>query len=65
MSIIKAGAGSSVAEHAVRHSAPHDASGTEKVEDSSLDGKVIAEYLKGYRTKERVLRPAQVIAGKK
>ncbi|MBQ7220068.1 MAG: nucleotide exchange factor GrpE [Synergistaceae bacterium] len=43
----------------------HDASGTEKVEDSSLDGKVIAEHLKGYRTKDRVLRPAQVIVGKK
>ena len=43
----------------------HDASGTEKVDDDSLDGKVIAERLKGYRTKDRVLRPAQVVVGKK
>lgn len=43
----------------------HDASGTEEVDDESLDGKVITERLKGYRTKERVLRPAQVTVGKK
>ena len=43
----------------------HDAAGTEKVDDDSLDGKVIAERLKGYRTKDRVLRPAQVVVGKK
>ena len=43
----------------------HDASGTEKVDDPELDGKVITERLKGYRTKERVLRPAQVTVGKK
>ncbi|MBQ7216753.1 MAG: nucleotide exchange factor GrpE [Synergistaceae bacterium] len=43
----------------------HDAAGTENVEDPELDGKVIAERLKGYRTKDRVLRPAQVIVGKK
>ena len=43
----------------------HDASGTEKVDDPDLDGKVITERLKGYRTKERVLRPAQVTVGKK
>ena len=42
----------------------HDAAGTEQVDDPELDGKVIAERLKGYRTKERVLRPAQVIVGK-
>lgn len=43
----------------------HEASGTEKVDDPNLDGKVITEMLKGYRTKEHVLRPAQVIVGKK
>ena len=43
----------------------HDASGTEKVDDDNLDGKVIAERLKGYRTKDRVLRPAQVVVGRK
>ena len=43
----------------------HDASGTEEVDDPELDGKIITERLKGYRTKERVLRPAQVIVGKK
>lgn len=42
----------------------HDASGTEKVDDPELDGKIIAEQLKGYRTKERVLRPAKVTVGK-
>ena len=43
----------------------HDAAGTEKVDDPDLDGKVVAERMKGYRTKDRVLRPAQVIVGKK
>ena len=42
----------------------HDAVATEKIEDSELDGKIIAERLKGYRTKEKVLRPAQVTVGK-
>ena len=42
----------------------HDASGTEKVDDPELDGKIISERLKGYRTKERVLRPSQVVVGK-
>ena len=42
----------------------HDAAGTEKVDDPELDGKVITERLKGYRTKDRVLRPAQVTVGK-
>ena len=42
----------------------HDASGTENVEDPELDGKIITERLKGYRTKERILRPAQVTVGK-
>ena len=43
----------------------HDAAGTEEVEDPELDGKVITERLKGYRTKDRVLRPSQVTVGKK
>ena len=43
----------------------HNATGTEQVEDSELDGKVISEMLKGWRTKDRVLRPAQVTVGKK
>ena len=42
----------------------HDAAGTQQVEDAELDGKVVAERLKGYRTKDRVLRPAQVVVGK-
>lgn len=42
----------------------HDAAGTEHVDDPELDGKVITERLKGYRTKERVLRPAQVTVGR-
>ena len=42
----------------------HDASGTEKVEDPELDGKIITEQLKGYRTKDRVLRPSKVTVGR-
>ncbi len=42
----------------------HDASGMEPVDDPELDGKVITERLKGYRTSERVLRPSQVTVGK-
>ena len=42
----------------------HDASGTEKVDDPDLDGKITAELLRGYRTKDRVLRPAKVTVGK-
>ncbi|MBQ3447884.1 MAG: nucleotide exchange factor GrpE [Synergistaceae bacterium] len=42
----------------------HDASGTEKVDDPELDGKITAELLRGYRTKDRVLRPAKVTVGK-
>ncbi len=42
----------------------HDAAGSEKVDNPELDGKVLTEQLKGYRTKDRVLRPAQVIVGK-
>ena len=43
----------------------HNATGTESVEDSELDGKIINELLTGWRTKDRVLRPAQVTVGKK
>ena len=43
----------------------HDAFGTEEVDDDALDGKIITEHLKGYRTQEKVLRPAQVTVGKK
>ena len=42
----------------------HDAAGTEKTDDPELDGIIIREILKGYRTKDRVLRPAKVIVGK-
>ena len=42
----------------------HDASGTQDVDNPELDGKIIAENLKGYRTKDRVIRPSQVIVGK-
>ena len=42
----------------------HDASGTEEVEDPELDGKIITERLKGYMTKDRVIRPSQVTVGK-
>ena len=45
--------------------AVHDAAGTENVNDPELDGKIISEVLKGYRTKDRVLRPSKVIVGKK
>ena len=43
----------------------HDAAGTEQVDEEELDGKVITERLKGYRTKDKVLRPAQVTVGRK
>jgi molecular chaperone GrpE (heat shock protein) len=42
----------------------HDAVGMENVTDPNLDGKIVQELLKGYRTKERVLRPSQVRVGK-
>ena len=42
----------------------HDASGTEKVDSPESDGVVINEILKGYRTKDRVLRPSKVTVGK-
>ena len=43
----------------------HDAAGTEEIENPELEGKIITERLKGYRTKDRVLRPSQVTVGKK
>ena len=42
----------------------HDAVSMEEVPDPNLDGKIVEELLKGYRTKEKVLRPAQVRVGK-
>ncbi len=42
----------------------HDASGTEEVDNPELDGRIINERLRGYRTKERILRPSQVTVGK-
>jgi len=42
----------------------HDAVGTEEVSDPNQDGKIVQELLKGYRTKERVLRPSQVRVGR-
>jgi len=42
----------------------HDAVSTEEVSDPNLDGIIIEELLRGYRTKERVIRPAQVRVGK-
>ena len=42
----------------------HDAAGTEEIDNPELDGKVITERLKGYKTNERVLRPSQVTVGK-
>ena len=43
----------------------HEAVGTVPVDDSEQDGTVVAEQLRGYRTKEgRVLRAARVMVGK-
>ena len=42
----------------------HDAVETEIVEDPDRDGIVLCELLRGYRTPERVLRPAQVRVGR-
>lgn len=42
----------------------HDAVETEFVEDPALDGVVLQELLRGYKTSERVLRPSQVRVGK-
>ena len=42
----------------------HDAVETELVSDPELDGMVLQELLRGYKTPDRVLRPAQVRVGK-
>ncbi|MCL1875053.1 MAG: nucleotide exchange factor GrpE [Synergistaceae bacterium] len=42
----------------------HDAVGADEVSDPNLDRRVVQELLRGYRAKERVLRPAQVRVGK-
>ena len=42
----------------------HDAVGAEDITDPDLDGKIVQELLKGYRAKDRVLRPSQVRVGK-
>lgn len=42
----------------------HDAVGADEVSDPNLDRRVVQELLRGYRTKERVLRPSQVRVGK-
>ena len=42
----------------------HDAVETEYVEDPRQEGAILCELLRGYRTQERVLRPAQVRVGK-
>ena len=42
----------------------HDAAATQEVEDPEQDGKILSELLKGYKTPEKILRPAKVIVGK-
>lgn len=42
----------------------HDAAATQNVEDPEQNGKIINELLKGYKTKNKILRPAKVIVGK-
>jgi len=42
----------------------HDAVETESVEDPDQDGAVLCELVRGYRTPDRVLRPAQVRVGR-
>ena len=42
----------------------HDATATQTVEDPEQDGKILNVLLKGYKTKDKILRPAQVIVGK-
>ena len=42
----------------------HEAAGTEAVDDPEQDGRVLEELLRGYRTKERVLRVARVTVGR-
>lgn len=42
----------------------HDAVETEYVSEPAMDGMILSELLRGYRTPERVLRPSQVRVGK-
>jgi molecular chaperone GrpE len=42
----------------------HDAVETEFIESPDQDGLILFELLRGYRTPERVLRPAQVRVGR-
>jgi molecular chaperone GrpE len=42
----------------------HEAVETEFVDDPSQDGVILLELLRGYRTPDRILRPAQVRVGK-
>ena len=42
----------------------HDAVETEFIEDPNQDGVVLRELTRGYRTQDRVLRPAQVRVGR-
>lgn len=42
----------------------HEAVGTVEVEDEELDGVIIAEQLKGYKSGDKVLRAARVLVGK-
>lgn len=41
----------------------HDSSASVRVEESNLDGKVVEVILKGYKIKDRVIRPALVKVG--
>ena len=42
-----------------------EAIGVEPVEDSAMDGKVIATYQPGYTLGDRIIRPARVAVGRK
>ena len=42
----------------------HEAAGTVEVEDEELDGVIMAEQLKGYKSGDKVLRAARVLVGK-
>ena len=42
----------------------HDAKATQPVDDPEQDGKILNVLLKGYKTNDKILRPAQVIVGK-
>lgn len=42
----------------------HDAVETEYIEEPSLNGAILSELLSGYKSADRVLRPAQVRVGK-